>query len=212
MAASTVGEKAGLNIVGEGAGHFPLMSPRNGGVSMLCSFGEEISQTPLQFAALMSAIANGGTFFYLQYPRDAGKVAPFAPKVKRKLDIQAPICAIIPGLRAAVERGTSHRARQEEPLAGKTGTCTDNHTHLGWFGAFNDGGRRLVAVVLLRGGREATGLEPRLSRDRSTCRAPRSTSLSASNKPGIFTIRERVAQPAARRSLRLWAPREDLTS
>ena len=28
---------------------------------MLTSFGEEISQTPLQLAALMSAVANGGT-------------------------------------------------------------------------------------------------------------------------------------------------------
>jgi penicillin-binding protein 2 len=51
------GEKAGLNIAGEEAGHFPLASPRNGGVGMLTSFGEEISQTPLQFAALMGAIA-----------------------------------------------------------------------------------------------------------------------------------------------------------
>jgi hypothetical protein len=33
-------------------------------VGMLTSFGEEISQTPLQFAALMSAVANGGTLYY----------------------------------------------------------------------------------------------------------------------------------------------------
>jgi cell division protein FtsI/penicillin-binding protein 2 len=151
------GEKAGLNIVGEGAGHFPLTPPHNGGVSMLTSFGEEISQTPLQFAALMSAIANGGTLYCLQYPRNAQEVASFTPKVKRKLNIEAPICGIIPGLREAVERGTARGARQEEPIAGKTGTCSENHTHLGWFGAFNNVGRRLVVVVLLRGGRQATG-------------------------------------------------------
>jgi penicillin-binding protein 2 len=151
------GEKAGLNIVGEGAGHFPLTPPHNGGVSMLTSFGEEISQTPLQFAALMSAIANGGTLYCLQYPRNAQEVASFTPKVKRKLNIEAPICGIIPGLREAVERGTARGARQEEPIAGKTGTCSENHTHLGWFGAFNNVGQRLVVVVLLRGGRQATG-------------------------------------------------------
>jgi penicillin-binding protein 2 len=151
------GEKAGLNIVGEGAGHFPLTPPHNGGVSMLTSFGEEISQTPLQFAALMGAIANGGTLYCLQYPRNAQEVASFTPKVKRKLNIEAPICGIIPGLREAVERGTARGARQEEPIAGKTGTCSENHTHLGWFGAFNNVGRRLVVVVLLRGGRQATG-------------------------------------------------------
>jgi penicillin-binding protein 2 len=151
------GEKAGLNIVGEGAGHFPLTPPHNGGVSMLTSFGEEISQTPLQFAALMSAIANGGTLYCLQYPRNAKEVASFTPKVKRKLNIEAPICGIIPGLREAVERGTARGARQEKPIAGKTGTCSENHAHLGWFGAFNNVGRRLVVVVLLRGGRQATG-------------------------------------------------------
>jgi penicillin-binding protein 2 len=151
------GEKAGVNIVGERAGHFPLGPPRNGGVSMLTSFGEEISQTPLQFAALMSAIANGGTLYCLQYPRNAREVASFTCKVKRKLSIEAPIFGVIPGLRAAVEGGTARAARQQEPIAGKTGTCSENHTHLGWFGAFNSVGRRLVVVVLLRGGRQATG-------------------------------------------------------
>jgi penicillin-binding protein 2 len=151
------GEKAGLNIAGEEAGHFPITPPLNGGVSMLTSFGEEISQTPLQFAALMSAIANGGTLYCLQYPRNAREVASFTPKVKRKLSIEAPIFGILPGLREAVERGTARGARQEEPIAGKTGTCSENHTHLGWFGAFNNVGRRLVVVVLLRGGRQATG-------------------------------------------------------
>jgi len=55
------GERAGLNIPGEQSGRFPTAIPRNGGVGMLTSFGEEIEQTPLQLAALMSAIANGGT-------------------------------------------------------------------------------------------------------------------------------------------------------
>jgi penicillin-binding protein 2 len=151
------GEKAGLNIAGEEAGHFPLTPPRNGGVSMLTSFGEEISQTPLQFAALMSAIANGGILYSLQYPRDAQEVASFTPKVKRQLRIEASISGIIRGLRGAVDGGTARLARQEEPIAGKTGTCSEDHTHLGWFGAFNRLGRRLVVVVLLTGGRQATG-------------------------------------------------------
>ena len=151
------GEIAGVNLAGERAGRFPFAPPRNGGVGMLTSFGEEVSQTPLQFAALMSAIANGGTLYSLQYPRNAQEVACFTPKVKRKLSIEEPILGVIPGLRAAVERGTGRAARQDEPIAGKTGTCSENHIHLGWFGAFNGAGRRLVVVVLLRGGRQATG-------------------------------------------------------
>jgi cell division protein FtsI/penicillin-binding protein 2 len=152
------GEKAGLNIASEAPGHYPSEPPRNGGVGMLTSFGEEISQTPLQFAALMSAVANGGTLFYLQYPKSQDEVANFVPRVKRKLDIQDLISGITPGLRGAVEFGTAHRARQDDLIAGKTGTCSSDHTHLGWFGSYNDvGGRKLVVVVLLTGGRPAIG-------------------------------------------------------
>lgn len=152
------GEKAGLNILGEQAGTYPPAPPRNGGVAMLTSFGEEVAQTPLQLAALLAAVANGGTLYYLQYPETAEEVALFSPRVKRQLNIADGIQAITPGLRGAVEFGTAHRARQEEPIAGKTGTCSEDHTHLGWFGSFNNvAGRKLVVVVLLTGGRPAIG-------------------------------------------------------
>jgi penicillin-binding protein 2 len=152
------GEKAGLNIPGEQPGHYPSAPPKNGGVGMLTSFGEEIQQTPLQLAALMSAIANGGMLYYLQYPRSQTEVWDFVPRIKRRLDIASAIPAITPGMRGAVEFGTAHRARDDGPIAGKTGTCSEDHTHLGWFGSFNDAGnRKLVVVVLLTGGRPAIG-------------------------------------------------------
>ena len=152
------GEKAGLNVAGEQPGSFPTAAPRNGGVGMLCSFGEEISQTPLELAALMSAIANGGTLYYLQYPRDQVEARNFVPLVKRRLEIGSLIPVIKPGMRGAVQFGTAHRAREDGPIAGKTGTCSENQTHLGWFGSFNDvGPRKLVVVVLLTGGRPAIG-------------------------------------------------------
>jgi beta-lactamase class D len=152
------GEKAGLNIPGEKPGHYPTAPPKNGGVGMLTSFGEEIQQTPLQLAALMGAIANGGTLYYLQYPRTADEVKNFVPRVKRRLDIGSLIPVVKPGMRGAVEFGTAHRAREDGPIAGKTGTCSENHTHLGWFGSFNDvGNKKLVVVVLLTGGRPAIG-------------------------------------------------------
>jgi beta-lactamase class D len=146
------GEKAGLNILGEQPGHYPLAPPQNGGVGMLTSFGEEV------LAALMSAVANGGTLYYLQYPRTPQEVSGFVPRVKRRLDIHQLIPVIEPGMRGAVEYGSAHRAREDAPIAGKTGTCSDNHTHLGWFGSFNETGKRkLVVVVLLTGGRPAIG-------------------------------------------------------
>jgi cell division protein FtsI/penicillin-binding protein 2 len=148
------GEQAGLNIPGESPGRFPTEPPANGGVGMLTSFGEEIAQTPLQLAALMSALANGGTLYYLQYPRTQEEARGFVPRVKRQLEIGNVIPELKPGMLGAVEYGTARRAQQDEPIAGKTGTCTDGHTHLGWFGSFNDvGNRKLVVVVLLTGGR-----------------------------------------------------------
>ena len=78
--------------------------------------------------------------------------------MKRRLNIQALIPMITPGMRGAVEFGTAHRAREDGPIAGKTGTCSETHTHLGWFGSFNEvGGKKLVVVVLLTGGRPAIG-------------------------------------------------------
>jgi cell division protein FtsI/penicillin-binding protein 2 len=151
------GEKAGLNIPGESPGRFPAAPPKNGGVGMLCSFGEEILQTPLQLAAWMSALANGGTLYYLQYPRTAEESANFTPKVKRRLDIGPHMTAVRPGLLGAVEYGTARRAWHDAAIAGKTGTCTDRRTHMGWFGSYSEDGRKLVVVVMLTGGQPAIG-------------------------------------------------------
>jgi cell division protein FtsI/penicillin-binding protein 2 len=152
------GEKAGLDIPGEQPGYFPPKPPYNGGVGMLTSFGETIRQTPLQLAALMSAIANGGTLYYLQYPRSQAEAEHFVPRAKRQLDIRAHIPDVLPGMLGAVMFGTARRAGADESLAGKTGTCTDGNTHLGWFGAFNNvGDRKLVVVVMLTGGRGISG-------------------------------------------------------
>jgi penicillin-binding protein 2 len=154
-----LGEKAGLNIEGEQQGVFPA-KPTASGVGMMSSFGEGISLTPLQLAAMLSSFANGGTLYYLQYPRSAEEVLEFAPRVKRRVDLERWLPEIKPGMTAAVEYGTARRANYDpgEPVLGKTGTCTDNRTHLGWFGSFNDVGRnRLVVVVLLTGGSGVSG-------------------------------------------------------
>jgi penicillin-binding protein 2 len=152
------GEKAGLKIEGEHPGYFPPAPPKNGGMGMLTSFGEEISQTPLELAGLMSAIANGGTLYWLQYPRTTEEISKFQPEIKRHLEIANLIGEIKPGMKGAVQFGTAKRAQQDETIMGKTGTCSEGRTHLGWFGSFNESsGRKLVVVVLLTGGRPSIG-------------------------------------------------------
>jgi cell division protein FtsI/penicillin-binding protein 2 len=158
-----LGEKAGLDIEGEQPGIWPSEPPVNGGVGMMMSFGSGISITPLELTALLGAIANGGTLYYLQRPRTAAEMAQFAPRVKRQLDIAQWIPEIRPGMMGAVDHGTARRANYDpaEPIMGKTGTCTDERqrgVHLGWFGSFNEvGGKKLVVVVLLTGGRPING-------------------------------------------------------
>lgn len=155
-----LGEKAGLNIEGEEPGYFADAPPKNGGMGMMTSFGEGITLTPLELAALLSAVSNGGTLYYLQYPRNYEEADQFLPRVKRYLDIAQHLPQIKPGLMGAVEFGTARRAvyDPEAPVCGKTGTCTGGTTHLGWFGSFSDFGRnKLVVVVLLTGGRGVSG-------------------------------------------------------
>lgn len=157
-----LGEKAGLDIEMEQPGELPLQPPQNGGVGMMTSFGEGILQTPLELAAMLGAISNGGTLYYLQYPRSQKEAEEFYPRVKRRLEIEPWLDDVKVGMRAAVEAGTARRASygQNEPVLGKTGTCTDfrSSTHLGWFGSFNDVGRnKLVVVVMLTGGRSVNG-------------------------------------------------------
>jgi penicillin-binding protein 2 len=156
-----LGEKAGLDIEGEQAGLLPPAPPKNG-MGMMTSFGDGIALTPLELTALVSAVANGGTLYYLQYPRTQDEAQTMLPRVKRHLDIEALIPEIKPGMAGAVEYGTARRIGFDpnEPIFGKTGTCTDERspTHLGWFGSFSETSRGKIAVtVLLTGGHGVSG-------------------------------------------------------
>ncbi len=156
-----LGEKAGLDISGEQPGILPPTVPKSG-IGMMTSFGDGISLTPLEYAALIGAVANGGTLYYLQYPRTQQEAQTLLPRVKRRLDIADLIPEIRPGMMGAVEYGTARRVGFDpnEPVYGKTGTCTDarSPTHLGWFGSFTESGKnKLVVVVLLTGGRPDSG-------------------------------------------------------
>jgi penicillin-binding protein 2 len=158
-----LGELAGYNIPGEQLGVYPdqPLPDSEGGVGRMCSFGESVSMTPLQLGALVSAIANGGTLYYLQHPTTPQAIADFQPRIKRTLDIAKIIPEIQDGMQAAVQYGTARSLRasfNQFPVMGKTGTCSDNGTRFGWFASYADTQYgRIVTVFFLEGGRPTFG-------------------------------------------------------
>jgi membrane carboxypeptidase/penicillin-binding protein len=158
-----LGELAGYHIQGEQLGKYPdhELSASEGGVGRMCSFGQGVSMTPLQLGAFVSAIANGGTLYYLQHPTSQQAAANMQPKVKRTLNIAKYVPEMQDGMAGAVEYGTARRLRanfHELPVFGKTGTCSDKGTRFGWFVSYSDSPQgSLVTVFFLEGGRPTFG-------------------------------------------------------
>jgi len=149
-----LGELAGYSIPEEQSGKVPAEPPKRGGVARMSSFGEGIQMTPLELASMGATLANGGTMFYLQYPRSQEAQRDFTPRVKRQLEIGPYLSDIREGMQAAVLYGTAKSSYDhdgESPL-GKTGTCSDESSRLGWFLSY-DGQEhpKVVLVVLMRG-------------------------------------------------------------
>jgi membrane peptidoglycan carboxypeptidase len=158
-----LGELAGYNIQGEQPGLYPdtPLAENLGGVGRMCSFGEGVSMTPLQLGAMVAAIANGGTLYYLQHPTTPSEALSMQPRIKRTLDIGNIIPEIQDGMHAAVQYGTARSLRanfNEFPVLGKTGTCSNDGTRFGWFASYADTQYgRIVAVFFLEGGRPTFG-------------------------------------------------------
>ncbi len=159
-----LGELAGYDIPNEQLGVYPSqpLPDSKGGVGRMCSFGEGVSMTPLQLGALVSAIANGGTLYYLQHPTTAQAIANYQPRIKRTLNIKNLIPEIEPGMAGAVGWGTARSLKasfSQFPVMGKTGTCSNDGTRFGWFASFADTQQygRIVTVIFLEGGRATFG-------------------------------------------------------
>ncbi|HVB99899.1 MAG TPA: penicillin-binding transpeptidase domain-containing protein [Candidatus Dormibacteraeota bacterium] len=156
-----LGEPAGWGIREEQSGTFPSAPPPayRGGIGKMTSFGESIRITPLQLAAMMSVFANGGSLYYLQYPRTQEQVKDFAPRLKRRIDLGPHEEDIREGMLGAVEFGTARESYTPdgEMVYAKTGTCTDETRggEIGWFVSYASpdvlrNHPQIVLVVLLR--------------------------------------------------------------
>jgi penicillin-binding protein 2 len=152
-----LGQHVGYNIPEEQPGYLPSAPPAFGGVARMSSFGEGIRITPFQLASLVGTLANGGTQYYLQYPRSEQERQDFQPRVRQQLDIAPLLPDLREGMLAAVLYGTARRSFDPygEQALGKTGTCNDEGVggRLGWFVSYADQAHpKIVIVVLLHGG------------------------------------------------------------
>jgi len=108
----------------------------------------------LQLGALVSMVANGGTLYYLQYPQTLEEQDNFEPRIKRTLDIKTLLPDLRDGMHAAVIRGTAQRSNMsdDEQVSGKTGSCSDSGSRIGWFVSYMDQANlKIVLVILMRG-------------------------------------------------------------
>lgn len=156
-----LGQRVGYDIPQEQPGVLPSAPPAYGGVARMSSFGEGIRITPMQLAELVSGLANGGTFYYLQYPQTQEEIQNFTPRIRKQIDIAKWAPDIQAGMLAAVMYGTARRSYDPvgEQTLGKTGTCNDEHAggRLGWFVSYaNQDHPKIVIVVLLHGGGRST--------------------------------------------------------
>jgi penicillin-binding protein 2 len=152
-----LGERTGINYENEIAGSLPS-AQRVPSAARLGAYGEGAEVTPIQLATLVSAIASGGKLFVPRVPESAAGAPRFEPQLRRELQIQpAAVQQIIPGMIAAVERGTATGAQSAEvKVVGKTGSVSNGASSLGIFASYapaND--PRMVVVVLTKGPKES---------------------------------------------------------
>jgi hypothetical protein len=56
----------------------------------------------LELSSIIGSVANGGTLYYLQYPRTQAEIDKFVPRIKRTLEIGNLVGNIRQGMMGAV--------------------------------------------------------------------------------------------------------------
>ena len=158
------GEATGINLEGELPGRLPEPASVKA-AGPLGAHGEGVEVTPIQLATVYAAFANGGQLLTPRVPRTEEEAARFEPQVRRRLDIPRDVVErVLPGLVAAVERGSGSEAQGAGvKVAGKTGSAGGKHGSHGIFASYAPADDpRLVVVVIMRGkdenGRKAAGV------------------------------------------------------
>lgn len=147
-----LGEPTGINYEGEVAGRLPS-AETVASVTRL-GVGEGVEVTPVQLAVLVSALGNGGKLVVPRVPRAPRDATGEAAPPRRDAGIPEGVRnQIIPGMIAAVERGTASGIGDPAlKIAGKTGTLAGREGNIGLFASFAPADSpRLTVVVLTQG-------------------------------------------------------------
>ena len=149
----------GINYDGEVSGRLP--TAREVKSASRLGFGEGVEVTPVQLAVLVSAIANGGTLLVPVVPRAQEGAAGLAAPKRRSIDISRDVLGeVIPGMLAAVERGTASRVKDPQlKIAGKTGTIVNKEKGegMGLFASYAPADDPQLTVVVLTNGAGESG-------------------------------------------------------
>jgi len=120
------GQRITPDLRGESPGQWNPANLNDNGVASI-SMGYQISVTPMQMAAAVNSVANGGTLFEPHLVRAIlrdGHREPVAPKALRRTISATTAATLTTMMEGVVERGTAITAKVEGyPVAGKTGTA-----------------------------------------------------------------------------------------
>ncbi|HEX6188474.1 MAG TPA: penicillin-binding transpeptidase domain-containing protein [Pyrinomonadaceae bacterium] len=150
-----LGEKTGVNYSNESSGKVPLFKS-GWALNRMSSHGDDFEVTAIQLGTMVSAIANGGKLLVPHLPRSVEENTHFKTEVRRKVGVeQETYNRLLPGMIGAVNYGTGRRSyRPDQTVAGKTGTCIDQHERA-WIGLFTSYAPvvnpKLAVVVITRG-------------------------------------------------------------
>jgi cell division protein FtsI (penicillin-binding protein 3) len=122
------GSPTGIGFPGEAGGHVPALASWTDVTRTTVSYGQGISMTPLQMAAVYAAVANGGEWVRPRLIRGTlgpeGKLEPFEPIERRRILSEETASMLTRMLASVVETGTGGAAQiPGYQVAGKTGTA-----------------------------------------------------------------------------------------
>jgi len=148
-----LGAKTGINLPNESPGAIPD-EKKGFALNRMSSHGDNYEVTPIQLAAMVSALGNGGYLLTPKVLRSEQEKARFTPQIRHRLNLsQKVIDDVLPGMAGAVNFGTAKGAQTPGYfIAGKTGSCTGQGSKLGLFASYGPvGDPQLAVVVITRG-------------------------------------------------------------